>query len=154
MDEPHIHNVNQEIICQTQYILTAAPFWPISLRLEGARATDEAAAAAATRILQKEIKQQPDSFSVFIIILHDHNCKVLCTTFYVHLHIHLFHLQSLPALFKKIIKIQSVGNEKIQTEWKSDIKGALLYLQKFFKYVFQGDDTNDFTIFNVLRCIS
>lgn len=34
----------------TQRALTV-PFWAVNLRIDGARATDEAAAAAATRIL-------------------------------------------------------------------------------------------------------
>lgn len=32
-----------------------APFWPVILRTDGARAIEEAAAAAATRILQNTI---------------------------------------------------------------------------------------------------
>jgi len=32
-----------------------APFWPVILRTDGARAIEEAAAAAATRILQNTV---------------------------------------------------------------------------------------------------
>ena len=38
--------------------LLTAPFWAVNLLIEGARATDEAAAAAATRILQKNVESR------------------------------------------------------------------------------------------------
>lgn len=54
-------------LCMTKYglqiYLLTAPFWLVNRRVDGARATNEAAAAAATRILQKEYKWQPISIS-------------------------------------------------------------------------------------------
>ena len=44
---------NMEKMNQTNECKLTAGFWPINLRFDGARATDDAAAAATTRILKK-----------------------------------------------------------------------------------------------------
>lgn len=54
------------LVC-TQFALTT-PFWAVNLRIDGARATDEAAAAAATRILQN-LKKVTINTSITVIIL-------------------------------------------------------------------------------------
>lgn len=45
----------QETDLNTNNKSLTAPFWLVNLRVDGARATEEAAAAAATRILQNKI---------------------------------------------------------------------------------------------------
>lgn len=57
--------------CKRREISLTALFWAVSLRIDGARATDEAAAAAATRILQirKEVNTQCDSHEPVSLIL-------------------------------------------------------------------------------------
>lgn len=72
-------------------------FCAVNLRVEGALATDDAAAAAATRILQLKV-----AFTlIFIIFTHRKKLELLEIklqyTFYAHQRIHLFHLQSPPA---------------------------------------------------------
>lgn len=75
------------------YSLTA----PFNLRTDGSRATDDAAAAAATRILHKEGKPSI-YFSAFILNIATKHSKIQSyCTFYVHRYIHLFHPQSPPA---------------------------------------------------------
>lgn len=65
------------------------------------RANDEAAAAAATRILKIKICRA-FYFRVVIVSIHlQHLHFELSITSYVRQHIHLFHPQSPPALLKK-----------------------------------------------------
>lgn len=51
-----------------------APFWPVNLRTDGARAIDEAAAAAATRILQKRIHNKIHCHFIFHFCHTVHYC--------------------------------------------------------------------------------
>lgn len=51
-----------------------APFWPVNLRTDGARAIDEAAAAAATRILQKRIHNKIHCHFIFHFCNTVHYC--------------------------------------------------------------------------------
>lgn len=89
--------INEYCLVCTQFALTT-PFWAVNLRIDGARATDEAAAAAATRILQnfEESYNQLFNNSHYIEWV---KLKVfqLSPTSYVHQHIHQSRLLFPPA---------------------------------------------------------
>lgn len=77
--------------------LLTAPFWAVNLLIEGARATEEAAAAAATRILQKNVESRVQMHVYTQVHMHIVSILRFSSTFYGHQHTRPSHQQSPPA---------------------------------------------------------